>query len=54
MENNQFNEKQHCFFCGRKYYSDDPEFDSERKVCEHCAEQLDKDNPYINYMAKLD
>ena len=42
----QHNDKQHCFFCGREYYDDDPEFDPNRRICDHCAEDLENDNPY--------
>ena len=42
----QQTDRQHCFFCGRGYFNDDPEFNSERLICDHCAEELEEDNPY--------
>lgn len=37
-----------CFFCGREYFIDDPEYDHVRRICDHCADALITDNPYIN------
>lgn len=41
-------EKKECFWCKRKYFVNDPEFDSEKRICSFCAEELERDNPY-NY-----
>ena len=42
-------EKRECFLCKRMYFVDDPEFDAERCICDSCAEELDRDNPYTYY-----
>lgn len=41
--------KKACFLCKRKFFVDDPEFNAEKCICDNCAEQLEKDNPYNGY-----
>lgn len=45
--------KEQCFFCKRHFFVDDSEFDSERRICDSCAEELDKDNPYTGYICSI-
>lgn len=41
--------KKACFLCKRKYFVDDPEFNAEKCICDNCAEQLERDNPYNGF-----
>lgn len=42
-------ERKECFLCHREFFVDDPEFNAEKRICDNCAEQLEKDNPYNGY-----
>lgn len=42
-------EKQECFFCKRRFFADDPEYNAEKHICDSCADELEKDNPYNTY-----
>lgn len=48
----EFMEKQSCFYCGHMYFADDPEYNSEKHICDSCADELDKDNPYNRYSSR--
>lgn len=39
-------EKQECFLCKRRFFADDPEFNAEKHICDNCANELERDNPY--------
>lgn len=41
--------KQECFFCKRRFFPDDPEYNVEKHICDNCADELEKDNPYNTY-----
>lgn len=42
-------EKKECFICKRKFFPDDPEYNVEKHICDNCADELEKDNPYNTY-----